>query len=209
MLLQTFVGQENFKRAATKIAIFYRRVAREQEKPIHIAARDNGKGGVKSQATNRFNAGMNNVNNGQWVETTWEIEEGAYLRINIAKKEGKQITYDTLDVIIRMRKEAALTRINMHLCDHEEASRSTGYIEGRFDIIRPDQYEDLGLPFNEDYEPEEDGYLTDWEDFVTTEVLEREVSPFRPPRMEEVTTRSGKKVVMRKVKKRRNIRMSK
>lgn len=201
MLLQTFAGQETFPNATCKIALFYRNFkVNGEEDAIHIAMRDRNSG-IKLLNNSFLNAGVGNRNNGRWIESRYNVPGSTYFKLWMQRKVGSAIFYDKAQVLFFMRKEAALQRIRMELTCHQHATVTAGYIEGNFDIIKPSMFRKLGV---KDARGNFD--LEDWEDMITVNTMEREISKLILPSLVKIE-RDGEIVTIRKIKKRRRIRL--
>jgi len=203
MLFKAFSGEETFPGATCKVRLFYRRTAKAQELPVHIAQRDSG-GGLRNISTEFLNACEGTDLRGKWINATFDIPDGAYMQMWMQRRGGGGFGFTTAKLLMRTREDAALRRVRVALTGHERAVCTAGYIEGRFDVITPEMFEAFGVAtdqWSEHYDPV---YA---EGMYSIEVLEREVSELSVPSTRQVTTASGAVVSLAQKKGVRAIRM--
>lgn len=190
VLAQLISGHETFKGVSAKIMLFYRRAPGDEERPLFIAAKDKHSGVVPIGSGETLQASSQNINCGQWTINRVHLPERSFVKVFIQRKLTGDFMPKTQQVMLCWRQEAALRRMRIALTEAADANQTAGYVEGNFDIIMPDMFEDLGIAIEDRYlryfQPDED---EGW--FYTCEVLSRETSSLRPRQMAKIETKRG------------------
>jgi hypothetical protein len=184
-------GVSNIEDTAT-INVFYRRSAEStaDEQAISIAARD-PRSGCQQISMTPIDASTQNKNNGRWFLGQYVVPEFSLVKIVIQKRNQTNFGYHSYHLMLRPRDTAALGRLRIALIPHPDATHAAGYIEGRYDIIPPEQFDAFGIKVwkntLEHFEVNEFNV-----DFITYEELEVEKYPLRLPSSERIITDSGR-----------------
>jgi hypothetical protein len=191
MLIEAVFGFESFNnpKCQCKIMAFWKASASAEEQPLFDIGRD-ARSSAKMVSSDTVMAAEGDRRYGYWTISRYDLPEGGYLKLVINKRMGTSIFEDQAHVMLRLRADAALRRLNIPFTGHNMATLREGNVEGRFDIITNDMFEDLGIAVLPLYFPKHDRAHMD--EVLTELVLEQERSRFRPPpRPTEIVTEAG------------------
>lgn len=76
---------------------------------------------------------------GQWSTGSYDVREGAVLRLGLARREAAGSVQLSAAMLLRMRADAALVRVAVILTGHPRATMTRAIVEGRFDILSPQE----------------------------------------------------------------------
>lgn len=93
----------------------------------------------------QINAAQRNVHHGVWVVGRYHVKDGSCITLKIQRKKGGDIIYDTGLFLLSMREDAALRRLSIPFTGNPNATMSNGIIEGRFDLVFPEQFDSIGF----------------------------------------------------------------
>jgi hypothetical protein len=150
MLLQTITGSETFGSTSAKAHLFH--VPTTQipgtGREVHLAVI--AKAGISGwlrvgQAQTFPIAPGYRMELGMWTRATYEVPEGAILKLYAQRNIGFGAQRVQASMMIRIRSTAALRRVSAILTGNPAASISRANFEGRFDIYTLDQALALGL----------------------------------------------------------------
>lgn len=202
-------GSETFRSTGSiSVMMFYRRDGKSREMPMHIAVKDRQSGAVALGQSDFLQASTLNSNLGQWIISRHLLPEGSCVKLTIKRKFSGDWTYKNLHVLVRMRKQAALRRVRVPFTGHADANLACGYYEGNFDIIKPEDFDSLGI----EVPPEFLRFFSTDEDeatFYEEELIERETAPLKAPKLKTVQTASGKTLVVPQLGTKRVVRLRK
>lgn len=191
--ITTITGNESFQGHGTvDIKGFYRKTGDGAEQPFHIAAKDRSSGMTSIGAPEFINASDRNSNHGRWIIARYNVPEGACIKIVVRKKMDGDWSYHTGSFLLYARRQAALRRFRIPLVGIDHSNLSVGYFEGLFDILRPVDFEKLGIKMDERFGKQFE--VDAPEEFFSDEVIESEVKPLAVPEIKTVTTRRGAEV---------------
>ena len=188
MILEAFFGHETFPGSDIRVSLYYRHTVAEKEVPLREIP-------AKAQVVGRVDqifACAANRNHGIWYTGRYAISPHSFVKVTIHKKLPGNFVKHIKQVVLYMREEAALRRIRIPFTGDVNATMEGGNVEGRFDIIPVEKFEELKysvLPgseyqygFDED-EPEDE--------FFSTQILDREISSLYLPKRTEIQTERG------------------
>jgi hypothetical protein len=191
MLFEAIFGHESFlnPQGQVKVNAFFKETAGAEEIPLFQVGRDTRSAG-KQLSADTVVAAEGDRRYGYWTISRFDLPEGSYVKLAIHKRMGKTIFEDRAHVLLRIRADAALRRLVIPFTGHSKAVMQSGNIEGRFDIVHNDQFENLGIEVPDNYFDLHDReHLSE----VANEfLLEQERSRFiPPPRPTEIVTEAG------------------
>jgi hypothetical protein len=194
MLFEAIFGHESFQdpKCQTKVTCFWKASAASEEVPLFELdrARPRSGGGAVMLSSDTIMAAEGDRRYGYWTIGRYDLPEGSYVKIIINKRMGHTIFEDSAHVMLRVRADAALRRLNIPLTGHHMATVREGNIDGRYDIVPVEDFEELGIDVNPRYLKYHD---TDkLNEVAVMQVLEQERSRFRPPpKPTEIITEAG------------------
>lgn len=205
MLLQIPIGRETFSApsGSCQINAFYRKRASADSVSVFTAMKDKHSG-IQMVGREQFDASNYNKNHGQWSIARFQAEEGGFITLSIERRGGGAFNFEKAQLVLYLRETAALNRVAINLTSHPKAAQSVMYAEGRFDILKPEHFEEVGFTMDERYEDQYDSEL--WADLINVQVLERAVSPLGQTKKSQVKTKTGGVVVVKR-KARRIVRL--
>lgn len=149
MLLQTLTGQETFGETSAKAFIFHvpTTAIRGTGKELHLGVV--AKAGIPGfsrvgPATTFPIAPGYLIELGMWTRATYDVPEGAVLKIYAQKALGFSQRRVMAAMLLRVRSTAALQRVSAILTGNTVASISRANFEGRFDILTVNEAMALG-----------------------------------------------------------------
>jgi hypothetical protein len=174
---------------------------------MHVQPKDPRSGVSKVGQDQYFPASSRNRNHGQWIVGRYAVPEQSIVRIRSQHRELRNGPfYENASLLIRMREQAALRVVRVTLTQHEYAATHFAYFEGRFDIVRPEWFEQLGyVPVPAEAGEYIDG--TDLNGVITVEVSEAEISRWEPGAVRSVVTSTGQRVELPTAGVRRKLRI--
>ncbi len=143
-LLNVTIGMENFNSGSAKVNVFHiptvTHPGMRKELPIGQLERAHGMGVNLVGTSSTAPAARNMIaETGQWTTKTWSVPEGFLVKVfgsrNSTAFGALKIS---ANLIIRLRPQAALRRVQAILTGDERATITRATIEGRFDIMQPD-----------------------------------------------------------------------
>lgn len=173
--IELFFGNVTTRgQGSLNVVALYKKTARDRQLPVASAVMDPKSDVVSLGLVDKKNSSTTN-RPGQWIKTRVKIPEGSFVEFQMMRsRAGGGFGGSTSAFVIRARSDGPLHRISVDFPVDEHSTESRGYIEGRFDILKPDEIEALGvncLKHMEDYDPEE------YSDHVEVTLLEREFRP--------------------------------
>jgi hypothetical protein len=194
MLFEAIFGHETFTdpKCQVKITAFWKATASSPEVPLFELerARPRSGSGAVMLSTDTIMAAEGDRRYGYWTIGRYDLPEGSYVKIIVNKRMGHTIFEDTAHIMLRMRMDAALRRLNIQLTGHHMATVREGNIDGRFDIVPLGDFATLGIEVNERYLKHHTREKMD--EVVTEQILEQERSGYRPPpKPTEIITEAG------------------
>jgi hypothetical protein len=211
MILGVISGMESFSAAnggalyagTVKVAQFYRRRPGFTDTPLQQASRRAENEVAEIGRSDQIPAGQRNRNHGVWVTGRYTLQEGACVTVKIERKKGSDLTYDTGLFVLLMRDEAALCRLVIPFTENPNATMASGIIEGRFDIVPPDQFDILGYTFDLS---RVDQYNWEPDEFFQTVIVEAETRKRPVVSVKTVETEKGQ-IKINRSPSRRNIKI--
>jgi hypothetical protein len=209
MLIGVTTGHETFTNPSfvTKIGCAFRTT--KQSKPISFmdACRDPLTKVSQRTKAPVCPASLTNLNKGAWYINSYDVPEGSVVEVKVERtSRGREAFGGRVyaSVVLLMRETAAHNRLEITLGRHPDASTSVVYYEGRFDVIEPEMFKDLGINIKG-----EDNYSEKHrESFIITRQIEPQIKPLniiRPDIIRE--TKDGKQIrLITKKKRKLNIR---
>lgn len=199
-IIEITSGNESFSdpNVSASVYAFYQRSPRAQSSPIWDALKDK-RSGVAKLTSYAVNASSVNRNNGMWVTNSLEVPEASLIQmyvqyLGIGSGFDKVIKYRFM---VRPRLNAGFRRLAIPLTRHRKAVTNFSYLEGRFDVIHPDRFEEFGIEVVKYQAGDFSKHLFDR--FVLSEIIEGEVSALIAPAKPEVkTTVTGKKTLIKR-----------
>lgn len=204
-LLQTTTGFETFAQSSAKVYAFHMpsRQFPGKENNLSVVARS-GSAIQSVGAPNQFPpaAGLR-PEMGKWTTQTFDIPEGALVKVFAHRSAGFGQMRVMASVILRIRAQAALRRVGAILTQNSKAVITRANFEGRFDILRPHEAQAMGavIPPN---------FANTFEDHAVRRAFEiAELQPeILPPEIIEqrtVESTSGEQTQVTTVRRRRAI----
>lgn len=195
MLIETISGHETFRGGyETRILLFHKTTARAEYVPLHQAAKTPACNVQQIGGTNYMLACEANKNHGAWMMVRYAVAEKCFIIVQIGKKLPGDFIKHTKQVLLYCRAGAALQRIRLQFSGHEDATLQHGHIEGRFDIVEWERFEELGIEIPVNILRQYDFSDEDQNDFYTVQVIEPEIEPLFINKQEIVITEKGKTV---------------
>lgn len=204
-LLHTVTGNCSFaglNGGSCEVRAFYRRHGGDDDAPLWDVARKRGSGLVALGPGEFINASSYNANNGKWVIARYNAPDRSFIKL-LVKKKVNLWGYKSRGLVLMMRDNASVMRVRIPLLDRPDAQMDEGSYEGKFDIIYPSQYEQLGFKmqpqFMEPFELQEladtDPECADDDDekWFDLQVLQQG-DPLVIQRKQEIETHSGRTV---------------
>lgn len=154
MLIETLTGHENFPGMSSKAHLFAvpsRAFPGTGLGEQHLfACAKSGAFGIRTQRQGGSIAAAEGASNslGFFMQTSFEVPEGIILKVFAQRKTQAMPRPSTASVYIRLRQDAALHRIEIPLTAYHKATLRNAYVEGRFDILRVAEAEELGVKTN-------------------------------------------------------------
>ena len=193
MLFEAVFGHESFEspKCQVKIAAFVKADAAAEEMPLFDIGRARGaRSGGSLISSDTIMATEGDRRYGYWTISRFDLPEGCYVKLTIAKRMGNTVFEDRAHVMLRLRADAALRRLVIPFTGHSKATLQSGNVEGRFDLVYNNQFGDLGievLPLHFDWHDRDH-----MEEVLDEIILEQERSGFRPPpKAVEIVTEAG------------------
>ena len=145
MLLRTMTGSENWRDHAAKVHVFYSPTAAdEREVHIGVASREPGTA-ISSISKTSASARLGFTDpGGMWTDATYDVPEGVVLKIFANRVGGFGTANLSANQFIRMREEAALTRVTVPLSPNPAARYASVFVQGRFDLLTYGEAQTLG-----------------------------------------------------------------
>jgi hypothetical protein len=198
MLIEVISGHETFDAhvagsihaGTVKVLPFYRKSGGAPEFAIATAVKDRFQEVQQSGQSQFFNASQENRNHGMWVTSRYVVPEFSFIKLLISRKEHGSFVPRVHQVVLRMRGEAALVRMRIPFTGNPQATQAAGYVEGRFDIITPEQFEALNFTTM----PGTDRQYSFEEAMYEISILENESSRLTIPKFETVATFKGREI---------------
>lgn len=195
MLIETISGHEVFAGGyETRILLFHRSGASAEAIPLFQAAKEHDRHVQIIGSANYFLASEANKNHGAWNIVRYAVHEGCFITVVIAKKLPGDFIRHTKQVMLYCRAGAALQRIQLPFSGHPDSSISRGHIEGRFDILPPDKFEEFGITLPEGILKQFDFSDEELDDFYKVQIIEEETVPLFAKSRETIVTDKGKTV---------------
>lgn len=205
-VIETTVGSVTTRgKGSLDVSVFYRK-ERSAKDQLLIEAEKDPKCAINSVGhAEVFPSGVR-MTNKKWITKRNEYPNGSLLRVNLRHTiVGVGFGVTVMNLVLRVRDEAALNEVAIICPVDENSSRSRVYVIGRFDILSEVEAAELGYTVSKsgndishEFPP-----LDEMEDFFDIVQKEREIS--KPGRVRTETIGSGegaKKVVLAKVKRR-------
>lgn len=202
MLIELSTGHETYSNPSLscRVSCFYQRKPEDEAVSIYTAMKDKHSG-LSMVTRDHLDASNYNRNHGDWNIGRFQAAEGSLITLSIEKRTTGVFSMNKSQIMLMVREQAALVRIGVKLTDHPKAAHSMVYLEGRFDIVRPEQFKDLGIKvekrFLDLFDPEM------YDDMIKVTVLERAISTLTKPKKDVIKTKSGGKVILKRNKRRR------
>ena len=187
MILEAFFGHETFPSEDIRVSLYYRHTVRDKEIPLRDIP---GKVQIVGRIDQIFACAANR-NHGIWYTGRYAVSPHSFVKVTIHKKLPGNFIKHMKQIVLYMREDAALRRIRVPFTGDMDATMEGGNVEGRFDIIPYEKFEEMKydvLPGTEyQYmfhdEPEEE--------FFSMQVLDREISSLYLPKRTEIQTEKG------------------
>lgn len=151
MLIETLTGHENFPGMSAKAHLFAvpsRAFPGNGLGEQHLfACAKSGLFNVRTQRQGGKIAAAEGASDalGFFMQTTFEVPEGIILKVFGMKKTQSMARPSVACQFIRLRADAALHRLEIPLTAYHKATLRSAYVEGRFDLLRIHEAEELGV----------------------------------------------------------------
>lgn len=149
MLLQTFMGREIFHdpEMKTEVVVFWRSTVKHDEIPIYSMAGAFGQERPELLVSEGFTAHkIGGERFGRWISNRYDVPDNSFVKVFLRKQcAGTEPV--NIELALHLRPGAPYHAIALHLAGHRQATRSTGVIEGRFDVLNRGQILDIGMVF--------------------------------------------------------------
>lgn len=195
MIIETISGNETFSGGyETRILLFHQRTARDDTMPLYNTIKSPDRAVQQIGSSNYMLACEANKNHGAWNVTRYAISEKCFITVQISKKLPGDFIKHTKQLMLYCRSAAALQRVRLRFSNHPDATIIHGHIEGRFDVVPLERFEELGLNFNSTMLRYFDWSDEDPDDFYSIQVIEAEAEPMLIDKQETVVTEKGKTI---------------
>lgn len=199
MLISLVTGNCTFQNGSMRIFGFYARNASHLNNPQPLLHAHKTKENMLSlHSLHQLNASQVHRENGSWSEVTYDAPDSSFFLLQITRQQrstaARRVTghtfnfgVDDVHLLLRAREYAALRSITIEAIDNPEATKRELNILGRFDIIEPEEFEELG------FEPD-DELLFEREvrdTFIKTRIIEPEVEKVVKPKLVTQVKTSG------------------
>lgn len=152
MLIETCTGNENFNHSSAKVYVLHQ-PSRDfpAAKSVHLFVLGKGPDATVTNVSTRFvEAAPGLIDDfGKWALTRFEVPEGMILKVYGQRKMGGVTgpgRHSGAAMLLRLRNDAALRRINMPLTGDERAHFSSIHpLTGKFDILTVAQAHAFGV----------------------------------------------------------------
>lgn len=197
MIIDLITGHETFRdpSLSSRINCFYQKDKADDSISVYSAAKD-AHSGITLVNREYREASNYNRNFGSWCSARFDVVDGGFITVNLERKTTGTFSVSKGQILLLAREQAALIRMEVELTGHPKATASRVYIEGRFDVILPDRFADIGVVisdrFIDYYDPEA------YSDFVNIKVLEKEMSSLTKIKRGTLVTKSGDKLVVKR-----------
>jgi hypothetical protein len=152
MLMQLTTGEENFPTGSSKCHAFFVPTRTRMGKEMHIAQMAKGVNpDVPVSATNVrwFNAMPGYPEGlGRWCQSNYDVPEGVVLKVfgtKTQKFQNQRLSPVRGAIYIQLRSGAAFQRLAFQTMQDPKGSLREAMIEGRFDILTPQEIGQLGI----------------------------------------------------------------
>ncbi len=205
MHINLLFGRATLKEGSMSLFAFYREsLGAKVEMPIKNAAMQGDMGigeafGFKNTAASRV--GSDKL--GFWATCTYDVKENCLIRLNcqrhikpLAQTSGLSLP-KRHQIFLRPRRLAALVELKFELVPSDAANIQYGQITGNFDILRPEDFDELGIKDLSRHNRQIDDFdLDELKEFVTITVKEKAAAP--PQKLKVSKTFGGKTIVKRR-----------
>ena len=191
-----------------RITGFYRGSPTDDEQPLHIAERDSKCKITTIGQPTIIQSGLTRTGN-VWSIKRYEFPDNCYIKfVFTTSNPRKTVMQQQCNLMIRPRANAALYRLAITLPKDENSKMDKAYIEGRFDVLTPDEIKTLGLHRNAAGMNELSSFdMDDVGDFMTMHLMEKAIAPFETKKVAIVRSEAtGETKGILKIKRKRNIR---
>jgi len=202
-LISVTYGRETFTNPSKScnIQVYFRPALQADDRPIVDAVLNKAPGIVRGNF-NSIPASRMNTHHGYWTECTVDVADGGALAVRVTKTGTNTFGAACVAVMLLARQDAPLHRLSIPLTRHPKAEREQAYIEGRFDIVRFEDFVKMGVRVPKGYL---NNYAADWEDYIDVAVLDRQITPMIAPALKTLETSKG--TILLKRTNRRKIRL--
>jgi len=195
MIIETISGHETFAGGyETRVLLFHRSHASAESIPLFTAIKNPASHVQQIGSNNYILACEANKNHGNWNIVRYAVAERCFIIVAISKRLPGDFIKHTKQLLLHCRDSAALQRIQLQFSGHPEATLNNGHIEGRFDILPIEKFEELGIEFPDHLLKNFDFGDEDPDDFYRVQVIEDEVEPLFVNKQETLVTEKGNTV---------------
>lgn len=151
MLINTVTGNENFSNSSAKVHVFYKpsRAFPGNEMFLGQMAKAGGYGhNVSTHGPVSFVSaaqGMRMEIVGKWATQTFNVPDGMIIKV-FGWRQSRGLAVSAI-ALLKARSTAAMNRLSVQLTGNERATYAYANIEGRFDVLTPEQAVAEGCKF--------------------------------------------------------------
>ncbi len=210
MIFTVWTGRENAQDARAQINAWAVPTRARKFKETHLgeASKATPITGISEvQRANSQQARRTAVNYdaGVWFRSVYDCDDGVVIKLGIQRKQAWASMAIQANLLLHARNEAAHRRIIIPLSGHADMAFQMHEIDGRFDILTPEEAATLGITIPAfamgAYDPVRIGRA------CTITEADPEISPRKKLRVREVITPSGEKKEIVETTRRRALRI--